>query len=183
RDQHQHQLDEKNGAKKCANRQVLYEPLAQLGEINVEHHHHEQEQHQYRADIDDDEDHRQEFRSQQNEQRSRVDEGENEEQDRMHRIPGRDDHDGGGDAHTGEQVEEQRGEDHPSASPVRRIERDVVGDLALPAVAICEQALLVEIELLARLGRELEVRSFDDGIDRAGFLAKPAIDAFDHIDI
>src|SRR5262249_10564358 len=83
----------------------------------------------------------------------------------------------------GEQVEEQRGEDHPSASPVRRIERDVVGDLTLPAVAVREQALLVEIELLARLGRELEVRSFDDGVDRAGLLAKPAIDAFDHVDV
>src|SRR5712691_12332415 len=67
--------------------------------------------------------------------------------------------------------------------PVRRVERDILGDLALPAVAVCEQALLVEIELLARLGRELEVRSFDDGIDRAGLLAKPAIDAFDHVDI
>src|SRR5712691_13037884 len=67
--------------------------------------------------------------------------------------------------------------------PVRRVERDILGDLALPAVAVCEQALLVEIELLARLGRELEVRSFDDGVDRAGLLAKPAIDAFDHIDV
>src|SRR6516225_2453445 len=101
----------------------------------------------------------------------------------MHRIPGRDDHDGGGDAHAGKQVEEQRGEDHPSVSPVGRIERDVVGDLALPAVAVREQALLVEVELLARLGRELEVRSFDDGVDRAGLLAKSAIDAFDHVDV
>src|SRR5258708_5025099 len=174
-DQHQHQLDEKNGAEKGANRQVLYESLSQLGEIDIEHHH--------RAEIDDDKEHRQEFRSQQNEQRSRVDEGEDEEQDRMHRIPGGDDHDSGGDAHAGKQVEEEGGEDHPSVSPVRRIERDVVGDLALPAVAVREQALLVEIELLTRLGRELEVRTFDDGVDRAGLLAKPAIDAFDHIDV
>src|SRR5262244_2384398 len=68
-------------------------------------------------------------------------------------------------------------------SPVRRVERDVVGDLALPAVAVREQALLVEVELLARLGRELEVRSFDNGVDRSSFLAKPAVDAFDHIDV
>src|SRR5712691_13079058 len=67
--------------------------------------------------------------------------------------------------------------------PVRRVERDILGDLALPAVAVREQALLVEVELLARLGRELEVRPFDDGIDRAGLLAKPAIDALDHVDV
>src|SRR5262249_44280167 len=60
---------------------------------------------------------------------------------------------------------------------------DVVGDLALPAVTVRKQPLLVEVKLLARLGRELEVRSFDDGVDRASFLAKPAVDAFDHIDV
>src|SRR5262245_53313330 len=74
-------------------------------------------------------------------------------------------------------------EDHSAASPVRRIERDVVGDLALPAVTVRKQPLLVEVKLLARLGRELEVRSFDDGVNRAGFLAKPAVDAFDHVDV
>src|SRR5262249_30469931 len=181
--QHQQQLDEKNAAEKGADRQVLHEPLSQLGEIDVEHHHHEQEQHQDRADIDDDEDHRQELRAQEDEQSRRVDEGENEEQHRMHGIPRRNDHDGGGDAHAGKQVEKQRGEDHSAASPVRRIERDVVGDLALPAVTVRKQPLLVEVKLLARLGRELEVRSFDNGVDRASFLAKPAVDAFDHIDV
>src|SRR4051812_24391736 len=68
-------------------------------------------------------------------------------------------------------------------SPIRRIERDVLGDLALPAVAIRKQALLVEVELLARLGGELEVRAFDDGVHRASLLAKAAVDAFDHIDV
>src|SRR3954454_10751142 len=68
-------------------------------------------------------------------------------------------------------------------SPIRRIERDVLGDLALPAVAVRKQALLVEVELLARLGGELEVRAFDDGVHRAGLLAKAAVDAFDHIDV
>src|SRR5258705_3474313 len=68
-------------------------------------------------------------------------------------------------------------------SPIRRIERDILGDLALPAVTVRKQALLVEVKLLARLGSELEVRPFHDGIDRAGLLAKPAIDAFDHIDV
>src|SRR6476620_1896710 len=68
-------------------------------------------------------------------------------------------------------------------SPIRRIERQILGDLALPAVAIGEQPILVVIKLLARLGGELEVRPFHDGVDRAGLLAKPAIDAFDHIDV
>src|SRR4249920_3084374 len=68
-------------------------------------------------------------------------------------------------------------------SPIRRIERDILGDLALPAVTVRKQPLLVEVKLLARLGGELEVRPFHDGVDRAGLLAKPAIDAFDHIDV
>src|SRR3954463_3675683 len=68
-------------------------------------------------------------------------------------------------------------------SPIRRVERDVLGDLALPAVAVRKQPLLVEVELLARLGGELEVWAFDDGVHRAGLLAKAAVDAFDHIDV
>src|SRR5262245_19347561 len=68
-------------------------------------------------------------------------------------------------------------------SPIGRVERDVLGDLALPAVAVGEQALLVVVELLARLGGEFEIRTFDDGVDRAGLLAEPAIDAFDHVDV
>ena len=43
--------------------------------------------------------------------------------------------------------------------------------------------VLVVVELLARLGRELEVRALDDGIDRAGFLAEAAIDALHHVDV
>src|SRR5215467_8050392 len=69
------------------------------------------------------------------------------------------------------------------SSPVGRVERDVLGDLALPAIAVREQALLVVVELLAGLGRELEIRALHDRIDRAGLLAQPAIDAFDHVDV
>src|SRR5262245_38221431 len=68
-------------------------------------------------------------------------------------------------------------------SPVRRVEFDVLGDLALPAVAVGEQALLVVVQLLARFRRELEVRPLDDGIDRAGLLAQAAVDALHHVDI
>jgi hypothetical protein len=58
---------------------------AQLGEIDVEHHHDEQEQHRDRADIDDDQDHRQELGAQQHEQAGGVEEGQDQEQHRMHR--------------------------------------------------------------------------------------------------
>src|SRR6266478_8193678 len=101
----------------------------------------------------------------------------------MHWIPGRDHHDRGGDAHAGKQVEEQRRKEHCAGSPVWRIESEVLGDLPLPAVAVGKQPLLVEVEFLARLGGKLEIGAFDDGVDWTGLLAKPAVDAFDHIDI
>src|ERR1700751_4185657 len=71
----------------------------------------------------------------------------------------------------------------PRQLPVRRVEREVLGDRALPPVAVREQPLLVVVKLLARLSREFEVRALDDGIDRAGLLAQTAVDAFDHVDV
>src|SRR5260221_11564470 len=68
-------------------------------------------------------------------------------------------------------------------SPIRRVERDVAGDLAFPARAVFEQLVLVVIELFARLDCELGVRAFDDRIDWAGLLTEAAIDAFHHIDV
>ena len=56
-------------------------------------------------------------------------------------------------------------------------------DLGFPAVAVFQQLLLVVVQLLAGLGRELEVRPLDDGVDRAGFLAEAAVDAFGHVDV
>src|SRR5258706_11093218 len=53
-----------------------------------------------------------------------------------------------------EQVEEQRRKEHCAGLPVWRIECEVLGDLALPAVAVGKQPLLVEVELLARLRSE-----------------------------
>src|SRR5215210_5603595 len=68
-------------------------------------------------------------------------------------------------------------------SAVRCINRDVAREFALPACAVIEELLLVVEKLLARLDRKLIVRALDDGIDRARFLAKAAIDALHHIDI
>src|SRR5262245_48230604 len=70
-----------------------------------------------------------------------------------------------------------------SPLPVRSVERDVFRDLAFPAVAVREQTLLVVIELFARLGREFEIRTFDDRINRTSFLTEPAIDALHHVDV
>src|SRR5262249_7855689 len=72
---------------------------------------------------------------------------------------------------------------HPLTSPVRRIELDRLCNLALPAVAVGEQPGLVIIEFLAGLGREFEIRAFDNGVHRAGFLAQAAIDALHHVDV
>src|SRR5258708_3883068 len=70
-----------------------------------------------------------------------------------------------------------------AGSSIRRVERDTLCDRPLPAVAVREQAFLVVVELLGCLGRELEVRSQDDGIDGAGLLAEAAVDAFHHVDV
>jgi hypothetical protein len=43
------------------------------------------------------------------------------------------------------------------------VELEILGDFLLPAVAVREQALLVVVELLARLGGELEVGPFSKG--------------------
>ena len=43
--------------------------------------------------------------------------------------------------------------------------------------------VLMGAEFLARLGGELEVRSLDDGVHRAGLLAQAAVDALHHVDV
>ena len=68
-------------------------------------------------------------------------------------------------------------------SAVGRVHREVARDLALPAVAVQEQLLLVVEQLLAGLDRELEVRPLDDGVHRAGLLAHAAIDALHHVEV
>src|SRR6476659_9828904 len=68
-------------------------------------------------------------------------------------------------------------------SPIGGVERDVPRDRALPAVAVREQAGFGVVELLGCLGRELDVWSQDDGVDRAGLLTEAAVDAFHHVDV
>src|ERR1700761_7761989 len=71
----------------------------------------------------------------------------------------------------------------PPVLSVGRIQFQVLRDLPLPTVAVVEQALFVEQELLAGLRGELEVRALDDGVHRAGLLAQAAVDALDHVDV
>src|SRR3954454_21608029 len=71
----------------------------------------------------------------------------------------------------------------PSFSSIRRIERQLLRDFRLPAVAVREELFLVVEKLFASLGGELQIRSLDDRIDRTGFLAVAAVNAFRHINI
>ena len=64
-----------------------------------------------------------------------------------------------------------------TGSPIGGVERDVPRDRPLPAVAVREQAFLIVVELLWCLGRELKIRSQDDGVNGAGLLAEAAVDA------
>src|SRR5579885_1672457 len=68
-------------------------------------------------------------------------------------------------------------------SAIGRVGGEIGGDLHLPAIAVRQQTVLVVEQLLAALGREFEVRSLDDGVDRARLLAEAAIDALHHIDV
>ncbi len=105
---HHHQLDEQDEPDQRAQRRVPDEAGPQLGEVHVEHHHDEQEQHGDGADVDHDQDHRQELGAEQHEQPRRVEEREDQEEHRVHGVPGQDHHQAGGDRDRREQVEEQR---------------------------------------------------------------------------
>src|SRR5947209_12849618 len=54
---------------------------------------------------------------------------------------------------------------------VWRVQFQIAGYLALPAVAVREQFFLVVIQFFPGFGRIFEVRTFHDRIDRAGLLA------------
>ena len=133
----QQQFGEEDRANQQADRKVFNEALPQFGEVHIQHHDDEQEQHRDRADINHDQDHRQELGVEQHEQPRRVDEGQDQEQHRVHGVARGHDHHGRGDADAGEKIKEQRGKDHEGL-PVRRVLFDVLGNLTLPAVAVRE---------------------------------------------
>src|ERR1044071_736442 len=69
------------------------------------------------------------------------------------------------------------------SSSVGGLKRELLRDFAFPAVAVREKLHLVVEQLLTGLGGELQIRPFDDRIDRAGLLAIAAVDAFGHVDV
>src|SRR6185503_17512306 len=70
-----------------------------------------------------------------------------------------------------------------ASSAVGRVELEVASDLALPAVAVREQPVLVVVKFLPRLDGELDVRPLDDGVHWARLLAEAAVDALHHVDV
>src|SRR3546814_19064515 len=58
-----------------------------------------------------------------------------------------------------------------------------LGDLGFEPVPACQQLLLVDDVLAAILEVVFEHVGFDDGVHRAGFLAKPAEDALEQVHV
>src|SRR5690348_4205993 len=108
----QHELRQQHQPDQGADGEVAQETLAQLYEIDVEHHHHEQEQHRDRTDVNYDQDHREELGAQQDEKPGRVEKREDQEQDRVYGIARGHHHGAGGDQHDGEEPEDQRLDHH-----------------------------------------------------------------------
>jgi hypothetical protein len=109
---HDDQLGRQDDADKRADGRIFERTGLHLGEVDVEHHDDEQEQHRHRADIDHQQDHRQEFSAREQEQPGRVEEGEDQEQHRMHRIARCNHHEGGSHCHEGKQIEKQSRQTH-----------------------------------------------------------------------
>ena len=170
-------------ATNAPNGRYCSEALAQLDEVDVEHHHHKEEQHGHSADIDDDQDHGEKLGAHQNEQARGIEESEDEEQHRVHGIARRDHHHSRSDGH-GRRRDRRRALERTSlpqrygASSAR-----LAAIWRFPALAVFEQLALVVEQLLAGLGRELEIRAFNDSVDWARFLAEAAIDALGHVDV
>ena len=106
----------------------MQEALAERREVHVEHHDDEKEEHRDRAHIDDHQDHRQELGPHQQEQARRIDEGQDEEEHRLHGIAGGNHHEAGGDRDGREQVEEGGGNRHVQLKPPEAAPSDMAPD-------------------------------------------------------
>jgi hypothetical protein len=106
--EHDDQLRRQDQPDQRADRRILQGAALQFGEIDVEHHDDEQEQNHHRADIDDEQDHRQELGPGQHEQAGGVEEGQDQEQHRMHGVARRNDHERRRHRDKGEEVEKGR---------------------------------------------------------------------------
>src|SRR3989339_2063574 len=70
-----------------------------------------------------------------------------------------------------------------SPSPERRVGRPTFGDLRLQAVADRQQLRLGHDVLAARVEVVFVDVRLDDRVHRAGFLAEPAVDALEQVDV
>lgn len=59
----------------------------------------------------------------------------------------------------------------------------VLDNLAFPLVAVRKELFLIVQKFFVRLSGKFKVGTFHDGIYRAGFLAKAAVNAFGHINV
>ena len=93
-----------------AERQIAREALAQLLDVDVEHHDDEQEQHHDGADVDEHEREREELGLDEQPQQRALHEREHEEQRRVHGVARRDDAERGHDQHGRKRVEQHPGD-------------------------------------------------------------------------
>ena len=139
------QLDQEDHGDQAADREVLEEALAELREIDVQHHDDEQEQDRDCAHIDDDQDHRQELGPEDKEQAGGVHESQDQVQHRVHGIARCDHHEGGRDRDDAEQVEEEGGHRNSGTIQARRPRGWSIGRLSLAgttAVSSCHPGTL-----------------------------------------
>ncbi|MNE86525.1 hypothetical protein D3C80_1836370 [compost metagenome] len=88
---------------------------AKFCEIDIKHHDDEKEEHRHGADINDQQDHSEEFSARQQEETSSVEEGQNQEQNRVNRVPCRNDHECRRDRDEGEYIKEYSLQTHVGA--------------------------------------------------------------------
>ena len=109
------QFGRKDEADQRADRRIFQCAGAQLGKIDVEHHDDKEEENRHSADIDDQQDHRQEFSARQQEQAGGIEEGQDQEQHGMDRVPGPDHHEGRRHGDEGEKIEKKSLQTHVGA--------------------------------------------------------------------
>ena len=128
------QFKQKHDTDAGADQNILLCPALQFGEIDIEHHDDEKKKNGDRADIDDDQDHGEKLGPEEHEEPCSIEEGKNEEQHRVHRVARRDDHEGRRKHDRGKEVKCNRLQH--SALPVWRVEFEILGNLAFPAIAV-----------------------------------------------
>ena len=109
------QLGGEDDADQRADRSIFQNACPELGEIDVEHHDDEEEENRDGADVNDQQDHRQELRPRQEEEAGGIKEHQDEEQDRMDRIPRRNNHERRRHRDKGEEIEKKSLQTHVGA--------------------------------------------------------------------